>query len=54
MKSKFIKLGKGNTKGSMLRPRWKTEVKRACFCSSGALKTYNNVWEVENKEIPTQ
>jgi hypothetical protein len=25
-----------------------------CFCSSGALKTYDNLWEGGNQEIPIQ
>jgi hypothetical protein len=28
----------------MVRPRWKLEAERACFCSSGAFKTFNNLW----------
>jgi hypothetical protein len=50
----FIKLGKENTKGIMVRPRWNLEVKRACFCFSGAFKTYANLWEGENQVIPIQ
>jgi hypothetical protein len=50
----FIKLWKGNTKGSMVRPRWKLEAERVCFCSSGAFKTLNNLWKGESKEIPSQ
>jgi hypothetical protein len=48
----YYKLWKGNTKESMMRPRWKPEAK--CVCSSGAFKTYDNQWEGENKEFPTQ
>jgi hypothetical protein len=33
-------------------PRWKLEAERACFCSSGDFKTYDNLWEVKNREIP--
>jgi hypothetical protein len=36
----------------MVRPRWKPEVGRACFCLSGTFKTYDNLWEGE-KEIPS-
>jgi hypothetical protein len=25
-----------------------------CFCSSGAFKTYNNLWGGENQVIPTE
>jgi hypothetical protein len=50
----YSKLGKGNTKGGMVRPRWKSEAKRAYFCSSGAFKTYDNLWEEVKKEIPSQ
>jgi hypothetical protein len=39
----YSKLGKGNTKGSMVRPRWKLEAERACFCSSDAFKAYDNL-----------
>jgi hypothetical protein len=38
----------------MVRPMWKLEVKKACFCSLGDFKSYNNLWEGENKEIPIQ
>jgi hypothetical protein len=41
----YIKLGKGNTKGSMVGPRWNLEVERACFSSPGTCKTYANLWE---------
>jgi hypothetical protein len=40
----YEKLGKGNTKGRMLGLRWNLEAERACFCSSGAFKTYHNLW----------
>jgi hypothetical protein len=38
----YEKLGKGNTKGSMVGPRgiWR---KRACFSLPGAFKTYANL-----------
>jgi hypothetical protein len=40
----------------MVGPRWKPEAKRACFWLPimGAFKTYNNIWEGEKKEIPSQ
>jgi hypothetical protein len=38
----------------MVRPRWKLEAERKCFCSSDVFKTYDNLWEGENKGIPTQ
>jgi hypothetical protein len=43
----YEKLGKGNTKGSMVGPRgiWR---KRACFSLPGAFKTYANLWEGRN------
>jgi hypothetical protein len=31
----FIILGKGNTKGSMVGPRWNLEAERACLPSPG-------------------
>jgi hypothetical protein len=34
----YLKLGKGNTKGSTVRPRWKLEAERVCFCYSDVLK----------------
>jgi hypothetical protein len=36
------KLGKRNTKGSMVGPRWKPEDKRMYSCSLGALKPMIN------------
>jgi hypothetical protein len=33
VKGVYEKLGKRNTKGSMMGPRWKPEAKGACFCS---------------------
>jgi hypothetical protein len=51
----LTQLGKGNTKGSMVRPRWKPEAKsRERTCLAGAFKTYDNLWEGEKKEIPSQ
>jgi hypothetical protein len=40
------------TKGSTVGPRWKLEAE--CVPVSGALKTYNNLWEGEKKEVPIQ
>jgi hypothetical protein len=40
---------KGNTKGSMVGPRWNLEVKRACLSFPGACKTYANPWEGQNQ-----
>jgi hypothetical protein len=40
VKGVYQKLGKRNTKRSIVGPRGKPEAERACFCSSGALKTY--------------
>jgi hypothetical protein len=50
----YYKLGSGNTKGSMVRPGWKPEAKRACFCSSVAFKPHRNLREGENQVIPSQ
>jgi hypothetical protein len=33
----------------MTEPRQKLEAKTACFCSSGAFKTYDNLRERENR-----
>jgi hypothetical protein len=54
IKIKKKKLGKINTKGSMVKPRWKPEAKRVCFCSLDALKTYDYLWERENQVTLTQ
>jgi hypothetical protein len=51
VKGVYYKLGKRNTKGSMVGPRWKPEAKTACSCSSGAFKTYDNLWEGEDQVI---
>jgi hypothetical protein len=40
---------KRNTKGSVEGPRWKLDA-----CSLGAFKTYDNLWEGENKKFPAQ
>jgi hypothetical protein len=32
-------LGKKNTKGSMVGPKWKAEAERGCVCSSGDFET---------------
>jgi hypothetical protein len=45
------KLENGNTKGSRMGLRWMLEDERAYFCSLGAFKTYDNLWEGENQVI---
>jgi hypothetical protein len=47
----LLNVRKGNTKGSFMEPRWNLEAKRVYFCSSGALKTYDNLWEGRNQVI---
>jgi hypothetical protein len=37
----------------MVKPRWKLEVE-SMFLLFRCFKTYGNLWEGENKEIPTQ
>jgi hypothetical protein len=46
-----LKLGKGNTKGSIVGPRWNLEAERMCFPSPGAFKTYADLWEGKNQVI---
>jgi hypothetical protein len=43
----YYKVGKGNTGG-------RQEAKRACFSSSGALRTHANLGEGRNQVIPIQ
>jgi hypothetical protein len=54
MNKRKKKLGKGNTKGNMVGPRWNLEAERACFSSPGVFKTYTNLWEGRNQVIPIQ
>jgi hypothetical protein len=44
----YEKLGKGNTKGSMVGPGGICR-QRACFSLPGAFKTYTNLWEGQNQ-----
>jgi hypothetical protein len=47
-----LKVREGNYKRSHGGTRWKLEAKRACFCSLGTFKTYDNLWGGKNKEVP--
>jgi hypothetical protein len=45
----YYKLGKGNTKGSVV-----AQVESVCVSFPGAFETYANSWEGQNQVIPIQ
>jgi hypothetical protein len=47
-------LWKGKYKGEHARVEVESTCKERCFSFSGAFKTYPNLWEGRNQEIPIQ
>jgi hypothetical protein len=45
---------KGKYKGSIMGHKWNLEARRVGFFSSGAFKTYDNLWEGRKQVFFTQ